>query len=489
MAGIPSSQRTVHHPAVFRLPSRTAEKGRVIVFVPRWLPADAVVGLPYRVIPVVSAMQDAGYAVELCHEAIDGATPADLHGRLRGAAAAVAWCAEMNPAEQMPGLVAFLDWVRRTEPSLPRWLGGGFVPLLPEGFDTEGLAGLERSQEVGALVSRLAALGGDVVPTRQPYTIGALYDLDLRPFAQPAPLLFGDDLPTLQLPTGAGCGKACPFCFYEPTRMRLLPASGIAAAMVDGHRRHGLRSFQLGELDFLAAPARALELAGRLQELGLPLRWFALASVQDVLAIGAKGLRHLVAGGLASLELGSEAGSDDALQRLGKRFRVDDVLTVQRWLVDAGVRPVHNILLGWPGETAAHQAGTRRLVDRLWRLARHSVFHFRLYQAIPGTTMGDAALATSPPLPKSLGEVLAWRQDQQRRMAWLSPAEERRARVWAEQLLPLAYGERAAGPRPLRQRCLEVAARWRCRTGVAAVPIERRLLGPPDAAPRATWLA
>ncbi len=459
----------------------------MVVFVPRWLPPDpAGVGLPYRVFPVVSALQRAGYAVDLCLEVHTAADDPQVAARLSGATAVAVWFAELNPGMQLPGMTAFLAMAKRVAPTVPRLCGGGFVPVLPTAFDGEGLAEFVRSEEVGALASAVAALRGEALPARQPFGVEALFDMDLSSFLVPGSLLFRNAEPSLQIPTGQGCGKHCTFCFYEATQARLLPAAQVAELMVHCHHRLGVRQFQLGELDFLTAPKRALELAERLRAAGLPLRWFALASVQDVLAIGVDGLRSLAAAGLDSLELGSETGTDDGLLRLSKRFTVADVLETQRRLRDVGVRPVHNILLGWVGETRKHQHGTRRLVHQLATIDPTTLFHFRLYQAMPGTPMGEAALRASPPLPHSLSALAAWRQHQQRAMPWLAPAEEARVRLWCEQLLPRAYGE-DVGDHSLRRRWLERIARLRCRTGFGRLRVEERWLAGTGGA-RATWL-
>ncbi|MBL8753764.1 MAG: radical SAM protein [Planctomycetes bacterium] len=472
---------------MFRLSSLGLTRGRVVVFVPRWLPPDpAGVGLPYRVYPVVSALLRAGYAVDLCHEVHVAAEAPEVVRALDGATAAAVWFAELNPGMQLPGMFAFLEMVRREQPALPRLCGGGFVPLLPSLFDCEGLAELVRSEEVGALAAAVAALHGEVSAERQPFGVEALFAMDLAPFLVPGRLLFRNDTPTLQIPTGQGCGKHCGFCFYEATQPRLLPAAGIAELMGHCHHRFGVRQFQLGELDFLMAKNRALELAERLRQAALPLRWFALASVQDVLAIGTDGLSALAAAGLASLELGTETGTDDGLRRLDKRFGRDDVLEVQRRLRAVGVLPVHNILFGWIGETVAHQDGTRRLVRELAAIEPQTVFHFRLYQAMPGTPMGDEGLRSSPPLPRRWSEIAGWRQQQRRAMPWLTKAAETRARLWCERWLPRAYGE-DSGAGSMRRRWLERIARVRCRTGWAWWPFEDRLLaGSGDV--RATWL-
>jgi radical SAM superfamily enzyme YgiQ (UPF0313 family) len=315
--------------------------------------------------------------------------------------------------------------------------------------------------------------------------------MDLARFVHPASLLFDNDAPALQIPTGLGCGKACTFCFYEQTHLRLLPAKAMADLVEHCHRRHGVSQFQLGELDFLAGPKRALDFAAQLAARALPVRWFALASVQDILRLGASGMRALADGGLAVMETGTETGSDDALRLLGKKFTVADAEAAHDLLVRTGIVPVHNFVLGWPGETTAHRRATIALVDRLHRRAPRTVMHFRHYQAIPTTTFGDRVLHLHGRFPQNLTELQNWRIAQDRQLPWLSPAHERDVRFLADYLLPLGYGDELAGSRsPLVRRWLRRLARARCRTGFLGLQLDRRVFQATCARPlRTTWLA
>lgn len=473
-----------------RLPSSASrEQGRILVFVPRWLPAGEPVGLPYRVVPALSALVRNGIAVDLVIESRDGRFSDATRRLLDGASAAVAYCAELNPAEQLPGLVAFLTAVAAAAPDLPRWIAGGFVPLCPPGFDFEGLAEPLRSEDSGVLVQALARLRGQPVDARQPFGVEALRELDLAQFTRPEPLLFGNTEPTLQLPTGLGCGKACPFCFYEATHLRLLPAPAVVAAVQACVEQHGIRQFQFGELDFLAAPARALAVADGLRERNLAVRWFALGSAVDLVRLREAELRRLVAAGLVALEVGLEAGSDRALELLGKHHTVADALHTHARLLRHGVRPIYNLLLGWPGETAADRRATIRLAERIRRSAPHAVLHFRLYQAIPGTTFGERANAAGPPLPRTLSELGGWRIEAAHRLPWLSRREAAHVIELVEHWLPLAYAdELAATGASLRRRALAQLARLRCRSGFFGAAIDRRMFAATESAPRSTLL-
>lgn len=462
------------------------------MFVPRWLhPSEPATGLPYRVIPIVSALTSNGIDVDLWIEPHDGGFGDTMRAQLDGALAAVAWCPELNPAEQLPSVVAFLQSVAQAAPQLPRFLGGGFLVLWRPGFDFQGLAEPITSEELDALVQRLGALRGRAAPGRRPFTVDALYQMDLSPFVHPASLLFGNDAPSLQVPTGLGCGKACPFCFYEPTHMRLLPAPAMADLVEHCRDRYGVRQFQLGELDFLAGPRRALDFAALVRARARDVRWFALASVQDILRLGRDGMRTLANGGLAVMETGTETGSDDALRRLGKKFTAADAARAHDLLVATGIVPVHNFVLGWPGETPADRRATMALVDRLHRSAKRTVMHFRHYQAIPTTTFGDRVLHLHGPFPQNLTELQNWRIAQDRQLPWLSPEHEAEVHFLADYLLPLGYGDELAGSRaPLVRRVLRRVARARCRTGFLGLRVDRAMFASTCARPlRTTWLA
>lgn len=453
---------------------KDAVGGRVVLCVPRWLDeATSPSGLPYRVVPVLSSLLHNGFAVDLVTGLHDDLVGEAVRERLRGADAAVVWCAELNPGLQLRDLVTFLETAREAAPSMPRLAGGGFFPLVPEGgLDLGPLVETTvTSQEVSALSDAL--LGRE--PVRESFDLRALHELDLRPFLRPESMLFGNDAPSLQVPTGLGCSKRCRFCFYEQTNWRAASAADVVDAIAQVHRHYGVRQFLMGELDFLASRSRALDIAQRLVDEGLDVRWFALCTVDDLQRLGDDELDLLVRSGLQTLELGIEAGTDRALQALGKRFSVDDARTAHRRLVASGVMPVYNFVFGWPGERPRDRRAARRLIDELHRSADRVRFNFRLYQPIPGTTMGEEALRLLPSLPKDLQELSSFRVDAG--MPWLGRREERRVRFLVEYVLPLAFDDALYDARRpgLRRRLLQQVARWRSRSGLMSLRFDRRL--------------
>jgi radical SAM superfamily enzyme YgiQ (UPF0313 family) len=62
--------------------------------------------------------------------------------------------------------------------------------------------------------------------------------------------------------------------------------------------------------------------------------------------------------GCAGVEIGSDSGCDDILDRLRKGFHVDKIQGIHELCTAAGVRDCHTFILGTPGETAEHVSRT-----------------------------------------------------------------------------------------------------------------------------------
>jgi len=474
--------------SVQTLSPKESARGRVVFFVPRWLPEGlSPSGMPYKAFPVLSSLARHGFEVDLfteVHDGLDGPALREALGRGNGA---VAWCAELNPGVQIPGLLRFLEVAAEENPSAPRVAGGGFFALAPSPLrDLGPLADAVLTDSGVGSVARvlLSRLGGDAAAparegtTPEPLDTYSVRALDLRPFLRPESMLFRNDLPALQIPTGLGCAKHCAFCFYERTQVRLLPAEEIIDLVGELAVRYGVRQFLFGELDFFTSRRRSIEVARGLIARKLGVRWFALVSVGDVARLSEDDLDAIAESGCHILELGTEVGSDAAIRRIGKRFSVEDTVRGTERLLARGIVPLHNMMLGFPGETARDRRETVALVDRLRRMDGRVRFNFRVYQAVPNTTMGEEALRSVPDFPRTFAEIRSYRErmPEGRSMPWLSRAGEREAKLLADYLLPLACDDALLpGPAPFLRRCLRRVARARSRLGFYRLPVDRAL--------------
>ena len=462
-----------------------SRRGRVTVFVPRWIPDGlSPMGLPYKALPVMSSLARRGYEVDFFAEHLDGIDTPELRASLERADGVVAWCAELNPGVQIPGLLGFLDLARSLRPAAPRIAGGGFFALTSavdmnlEPLADEVLGDSGVSSVVKLLDERLGHDAGSARRT-EPYGSYAARELDLTPFVRPESMIFGNEDPSLQIPTGYGCSKVCNFCYYERTQVALLPARKLAELVVQLRDRYGVRQFLFGELDFLAARPRALEVARQLVALEADVRWFALVSVVDLMRLTDDDLDLLAASGCHVLEIGTETGADEAIAEIGKQFVRSDAIEQTRRLLARDIVPLHNIMLGFDGESRSERQATLSLIHELRSLDERVRFNFRVYQGVPNTSMGERVLSLMPALPTNLEELLAFREAGEvgRAMPWLTEEDEESVRLLVDYLLPLAYDDHMTKGREstLLRTALRYVARLRCRLGFFRFPFDHDL--------------
>lgn len=464
---------------------RNTRVGRIVLFVPRWLPADASPsGLPYKVFPVLSSLAGHGFQVDFFTEVHDSLDTRQLRATLLACDGAVVWCPELNPGVQVPGVIRFLEIAREVAPAATRVAGGGFFYLLPERTRRlDGLADVVLTDHGVPSVARCLAERRGVLATSQngrtmaldPY---ALLELDLRPFFREESMLFGNADPSLQIPTGFGCAKHCDFCFYEETNPQLMPATQLVDLIDALSARYGLRQFLFGELDFFASRKRVVDVARRLVDRQIDIRWFALVSVGDIERLSDADLDLVAESGCHVLEIGTEVGSTSALHRIGKRFEIGAAVRSAERLLTREIVPLHNMMFGFVGETARDRRDTLAVIRRLRSLSSRVRFNFRVYQAAPNTTMGAEALRLLPEFPDTFWGLLSYRMEMEdgRAMPWLSPSEEREVKFLAHYVLPLAYDDSLhQGSPSWTRRALRHVAAARCRLGMFRLPADRKI--------------
>src|SRR5690606_1568204 len=153
------------------------------------------------------------------------------------------------------------------------------------------------------------------------------------------------------------------------------------------------------------------------------------ASIADLDGMSDEALERIARSGCHSLEIGTEVGSGEGLAAIGKRYDAPAAVRTSVRLQRAGIVPIHNIMLGYVGETRPQRHETLRQIARIRRTSPRSKFNFRIYQAVPNTTMGDAVLGANG-FPATLLELGAWREAMLdgRAMPWLDIREERAVR-------------------------------------------------------------
>ncbi|MCC6783312.1 MAG: B12-binding domain-containing radical SAM protein [Planctomycetes bacterium] len=494
------------------MPSGRPATGRVALLVPRWTDRGArePQGTPFRVFNFGAALLEAGNELLFVDQERDldrADRRAEIAAALAGCEAAFVWMNELYPSNQTLNALRLAELAKSSRAALPVIVGGEFITICPPGlldlaapidFFLRGygersapmlLAALRAGHlpvDVPGIVFRGADGGvAHVPPSRQPdFTAEylALYRLvDMRPYIQRGGV-FGNDQPTLTVSFGRGCTKGCAFCAWSNHPSRVLPAQDCFDVLAALRDRYGVKQFHIGELDFFMSRPRGLELADLLASRRPDVVWFALGSPIDLIRYGDADWDRLRAGGLRKVELGSESGSTDVLQRIGKRHTAEHVFAISQKMLERGIVPMNNFLFGFPGETRADRAQTLALVDRIRSIAPDmNHFTYRYYQPVWDTALGELALAAAPSPVTSLDRWLAERplfvREDVRTMPWLPHEDELEIKALVNHDLPLATSRQPV-PGRLRHafyRVLRRRAQRRLREGRPGPRWERRL--------------
>jgi len=222
--------------------------------------------------------------------------------------------------------------------------------------DTIGTAKVEGISKEH-LLKRLATLPGIYVPALGERPVKRVWS-DTADIAPEPELMTGSHFGDMFLvEVGRGCGRGCYFCaagnLYKPLRMR--DGESIVALAGDAPTV-GLVGTAVGDHPDLEIMLRRLTGGGR--RIGIS----SLRPDQVTPEVAAL----LVEGGVKTIAVAPEAGTDDLRARIGKPITRDEIFEAVRMLSDAGITNVKlYFMIGLPGETDSDAEAIVDLVSRL----------------------------------------------------------------------------------------------------------------------------
>ena len=216
---------------------------------------------------------------------------------------------------------------------------------------------------------------------------------DLDRFALPGPQWFDPRFarhPDYYLPiqTRRGCPLNCSYCSTSTIEGRLIRKRSPKAVVAALHRWRSAGYSRVYFVDnVFNLPTRyAQDLCQCLEKAHLDIRWRAILYPGRV----TPGLvRAMARAGCQDISLGFESGSPPILRRMNKRFSLDDISTVNRLLVEAGIHRMGFLLLGGPGETRQTVLESLEFADRLKLDALKVTIGLRIY---PYTRLARTAM-------------------------------------------------------------------------------------------------
>jgi len=253
---------------------------------------------------------------------------------------------------------------------------------LAEGADLAGIPGLAVRKGDGVILTGRAAPVRDMDSLPFPaWDLAPGFPRSYRPAAHTH-----RRLPAATMFTTRGCPEQCKFCdrsvFGNTIR-------GFSAEYVADQMQHLVRSFGVRDLIiyddiFPILRPRLLRICELIRSRGLDLTWSCNSRVNFA---DPESLRAMREAGCWQIGYGIESGSQEILDIIGKRIKLEQVERAVRLTAEAGIRVKGFFIIGHPGETLAT---IRRTIDFAKSL-RMDDYQTCFFTPFPGTAMHKEA--------------------------------------------------------------------------------------------------
>ncbi|MFC1486303.1 B12-binding domain-containing radical SAM protein [Thermoproteota archaeon] len=214
-------------------------------------------------------------------------------------------------------------------------------------------------------------------------------DLDSLPF--PARHLWPlEDLRKIEdvfyLTTTRGCIYWCEFCaavrmFGRRYRMRSI--KNVVDEIEYLHKTYCATQFTFCDDAFTVDKARTEELCKEIKKRDLDIKWNCGTRVDMVTK---ELLITMKDSGCVSVWFGVESGSQHVLDEMQKGISTEQTIKTIGWVRELGLKPVPNVLLGFPGET---KESALRTIKFTQKISPDDVAYYNIATPLPGTPLFD----------------------------------------------------------------------------------------------------
>jgi radical SAM superfamily enzyme YgiQ (UPF0313 family) len=255
------------------------------------------------------------------------------------------------------------------------------IRRLVDGEDPSDVAGIAMRRAGAVIITAPRPLLASLDESPRP-----AYDLvDVAAYARAASGNY------LELYAGSGCPFACSFCSTSivwERKYRTMPAERLVNEMAWMRSTYGTAAFNLIHDNLTSGKRFVQEIATRIQERGLDIRWGFSSRVDT---IDLKTIQTVAAAGCDSIFFGVESASARIQRTMGKRLTLARIHEVIGWCVASGVAPTTAFILGFPDEEPDDITATIRLAFRCRTMGARRSF-ISLLSPYTGTAVMKRAL-------------------------------------------------------------------------------------------------
>jgi anaerobic magnesium-protoporphyrin IX monomethyl ester cyclase len=227
--------------------------------------------------------------------------------------------------------------------------------------------------------------GGFVRNPDRPY----IEDLDSLPF--PARHLWPMDRlrkteDILYLATSRGCVYWCEFCTtvrMHGRKYRMRSPKNVVNELEYLHKTFKVENFTFCDDAFTVDQPRIAELCREIISRGLKIKWNCGTRVD---MITKELLMKMKEAGCISVWFGVESGTQEVLDSMKKGISTEQTIQTLGWVRELDLKPVPNVILGFPGETKKSAWKTIKFVEKI---SPDDVGFYNVATPFPGTPLYD----------------------------------------------------------------------------------------------------
>jgi len=190
----------------------------------------------------------------------------------------------------------------------------------------------------------------------------------------------------LYLAMSRGCVFWCEFCAtvrMHGRKYRMRSAKNVADELEYLHKTFNVDKFTFCDDAFTVDQARTEELCSEIMKRGLKIQWNCGTRVD---MITKELLLKMKEAGCISVWFGVESGTQQVLDSMHKGISTEQTIRSLALVREAGLKPVPNVILGFPGETKETTWKTIKFVERI---SPDDVGFYNVATPFPGTPLYD----------------------------------------------------------------------------------------------------
>ena len=190
----------------------------------------------------------------------------------------------------------------------------------------------------------------------------------------------------LYLATSRGCVYWCEFCTtvrMHGRKYRMRSPKNVVDELEFLHKTYGAKKFTFCDDAFTVDQPRTEALCSEILQRGLKIEWNCGTRVD---MITKDLLMKMKEAGCISVWFGVESGTQQVLDAMKKGITPELTIKVLGWVRELGLKPVPNVILGFPGETKKSAWKTIKFVEKI---APDAVGFYNVATPFPGTPMYD----------------------------------------------------------------------------------------------------